>query len=120
MEITTQDEYTKAGWRAFSDLVARGWTDHMKRTLLGKPDKMVRINTGPNYHNGEKFIKVRWPNKGLWRIEKVVAAEALPEWTKMKDKAAVRKQMYRPPNPGPTFSLDFHWSREVKGWSKNR
>jgi len=33
MELMTEDEYKKAGFLGFSDLVERGWTDHMKKEV---------------------------------------------------------------------------------------
>src|SRR5712675_1902778 len=89
MDRMTEDEYKAAGFLTFSDLVKRGWTDHMKRKLLGKPEKMIRLNRGPNTYKNGKIWTVYWPNVGVWQIDKVVAAEALPEWKKMHDKAVV-------------------------------
>ena len=51
-------------------LAKRGWTGAMIRDLLGKPDTTA---DGPLYSSATR--------RRLWRLERVVAAEATPEFT---------------------------------------
>ncbi len=55
----------------------RGWTEAMIRDLLGKPDLLV---DNPHY-------KTAAPRR-LWRLRKVEAAEATPEFTRRRGRAA--------------------------------
>ena len=43
-EFMTYEDVERAGYVMFSDLVNRGWTDHLKRKFLGKPEKMICLN----------------------------------------------------------------------------
>jgi hypothetical protein len=58
-------------------LKERGWTEAMIRDLLGEPDVLT---DNPHY-------KTAAPRR-LWRLQKVQAAEALPEFAARKERAA--------------------------------
>lgn len=55
----------------------RGWTEAMIRDLLGEPDVLT---ANPHY-------KTAAPRR-LWRLQKVEAAEASPEFTRRREQAA--------------------------------
>ncbi len=57
-------------------LTARGWTVAMIRDLLGKPDLTV---DNPHY-------KTAAPMR-LWRLQRVEAVEASPEFTQRRERA---------------------------------
>ena len=58
-------------------LKARGWTEAMIRDILGEPDVLT---DNPHY-------KTAAPRR-LWRLQKVEAAEASPEFTLRRERAA--------------------------------
>jgi hypothetical protein len=58
-------------------LKERGWTEAMIQDLLGKPD--LRVDN-PHYSTAAPMR--------LWRLQKAEAAEALPEFTRRRDRAA--------------------------------
>jgi hypothetical protein len=60
-------------------LKARGWTEAMIRDLLGDPDLTV---DNPHY-------KTAAPMR-LWRLQRAEAAEALPEFTVRRERAAAQ------------------------------
>lgn len=119
METLTAEEYLRLGYLCFSDLARRGWTDNMKRKLLGKPDKMIRLE--PDEITKTTDPHKNWPNIGLWLVTRVQQAEGTPEWKKMHDKHLHRKTTYYPPTHAPgmaCLSFDFQWSKDTKGWKK--
>ncbi len=58
-------------------LKARGWTEAMIRDLLGEPDLYA---DNPHYKSAAP--------RRLWRLQKAEAAEATPEFTSRRDRAA--------------------------------
>jgi hypothetical protein len=57
-------------------LKERGWTEGMIRDLLGEPDRYV---DNPHYKSAGRMR--------LWRLQKVEAAEAAPEFAQRKQRA---------------------------------
>jgi hypothetical protein len=61
-------------------LKERGWTEAMIRDLLGEPDRYV---DNPHYKSAGQMR--------LWRLQRVEAAEAAPEFAGRKQRAGARK-----------------------------
>ena len=116
-EPTTYEKVEQAGYVMFCDLVQRGWTDHLKRKFLGKPENMICLDI-----RKERPEAYGNPQVGVWSLARVLEIEATPEWQKAFEKAQRRKQTWHEPQrfAGPrVISRDFTWALNT-GWIPER